>query len=114
MKKSPKNSATFFAASALAALALLSPAPGGARTIDRDPVPGTPVRRFSVPVIDLILGPAGGRSYARASDRLFGGSMPRSFWWTRAPGARRWTLLNGQDSPFYPRLLAVDPAQPDT
>jgi photosystem II stability/assembly factor-like uncharacterized protein len=102
----------FFAAGALAALAV---GPGArAGTIAPDPVRATAVRRFSVPVIGAVLGPAGGRTYARASDRPNGPVMPRSFWWTRAPGARRWTLLNGQPSPYYPWLLAPDPARPDT
>jgi photosystem II stability/assembly factor-like uncharacterized protein len=100
------------AAGVLPALVLLS-APVPARTIDRDPVPGTLVRRFSVPVIDAVLGSADGRRYARASDRLAGGgTLPRSLWWTRAPGESRWTLLNDGPSPFYPALLAPDPLRP--
>ncbi len=97
----------------LAVLFLLSAAPGRSRTIDRDPVPGTLTRRFSVPVIGAVLGSADGRSYALASDRIAdGGTMPRSLWWTRAPGESRWTLLKGIASPFYPRILAPDPVRP--
>ncbi|MFL6260521.1 MAG: WD40/YVTN/BNR-like repeat-containing protein [Thermoanaerobaculia bacterium] len=68
-----------------------------------------------MPVIDSVLGPAGGRSYALALDRLPGsGSTPRSLWWTRAPGESRWTLLNAKLSPYYPWSLAPDPVRPDT
>jgi photosystem II stability/assembly factor-like uncharacterized protein len=115
MRKSPKKSTTLFAAGALLALALLSATPGRARTIDRSPVPGTLMRRFSVPVIDLVLGSPDGRSYAQASNRTTDdGSTPRSLWWTRAPGESRWSLLSGKTSPYFPGSLAPDPAQPDT
>src|SRR4029077_1434684 len=100
----------------LAALALLSAlAPARARTVDRDPVPATPVQRFYTPVVGSVLGPPGGRSYARAFDRLPNAyRIQLSFWWTRAPGEDRWTLLNGQPSPYDPWLLAPDPVRPDT
>jgi photosystem II stability/assembly factor-like uncharacterized protein len=104
------------AVGALTALALLSAGPPAqARTVDRDPVPATVVRRFYTPVVNAVLGPPGGRSYARAADRL--PSLYRyqlTFWWTRAPGDIRWTRLNGQPSPYYPWLLAPDPARPET
>jgi len=68
-----------------------------------------------VPVIDSVLGPAGGRSYARASDLLpESGSTPRKLWWTRAPGESRWTLVNAKASPYYSWFLAPDPDRPDT
>src|SRR4051794_15266452 len=104
------------ATGAMAALAVLSAGPGArARTLDRDPVPATPMRRFSTPAVGSVLGPPGGRSYARVSDRPPNGlRVQLSFWWTRAPGDDRWTLLNGQPSPYYPWLLAPDPARPDT
>ncbi|MFL6193432.1 MAG: WD40/YVTN/BNR-like repeat-containing protein [Thermoanaerobaculia bacterium] len=101
---------------AVAVFASLSAGPDArARTIDGAPVPGAPVRRFYTPVVDAVLGAPGGRTYARASDRPPNDSRYQlSFWWTRAPGEERWTLLNGQPSPYYPWILAPDPARPDT
>jgi photosystem II stability/assembly factor-like uncharacterized protein len=95
----------------LAAFAVL-PAAREARaaTVDRDPVPATLERRFGVPVIGGLAGGPDGRLYARAYDRLPGGfRLPRGFWWTWAPGERRWTLLPGQESGYDTWLLAPDP-----
>lgn len=89
-----------------------------AETIDREPVRATFVRRFSVPVVSDVLGPEiGGRSYARAID-VFDDNFSiyaSGFWWTRAAGGQRWTLMSGQPPSYASwRLVAPDPARPDT
>jgi len=98
----------------LMAFAALSAGPGArAATVDREPVAAARVRRFSVPVVSGLAGGPDGRLYALASDHLTDGSrMPRSFWWTRSPGGRRWTLIAGQPSAYDPWLLAPDPVHP--
>jgi photosystem II stability/assembly factor-like uncharacterized protein len=106
----------FEGSAALALLSLLAAAPGAwARTVDRPPVLAAPVQRFSPPVVGAVLDSMpGGRSYALAADRADGLEMPRAYWWTRAAGSGRWTLLNGQPSSYSPWTLAPDPVQPDT
>ena len=98
---------------ALTALAFLSTGePAHARTVDRPSVLAAQVQRFSPPVVGAVLDAVpGGRSYALAADRADGLRMPRSYWWTRAAGSSRWTLLNGQPSSYSPWALALDPVE---